>query len=380
MSTTQSTPSPIRLSLALSFLLVIASPMYAWSEVQVQRTDFGTTESGEPIDLFTLNNANGMQVQVMTYGATLVSVRVPDREGNLDDVNLRLDRCEDYLKGHPLFGSTVGRFANRIANAEFKLDGETYALTKNSGGNHIHGGATGFQKLNWRAESVSRDEIAGVRLTHTSPDGHEGYPGTLEVTVVYWLNESNDLTIDYTASTDRPTHINLTNHAYWNLAGIGSGDVTGHHLQINAASYLESGEKRIPTGQILPVAGTPFDFVETQTIGARLSETDGGYDHCYVIDTIDGRRLIPIATAYEPTSGRVMNVATTQPGVQLYTANGLSDRFSFDGKPYGKYHGFCLETQHYPDTPNHENFPTTVLRPGETFRETTRYSFGVRPL
>ena len=345
---------------------------------QVRKTLFGKTAEGEAVDLYTLTNAGGMRVQVMTLGATLVSVEVPDREGKLENVNLRLDSLEDYLKGHPLFGSVVGRFANRIKGGTFTLDGVEYRLATNSSGNHIHGGKRGFQKLVWNGAAARSGEGAAVELTQVSPDGHEGYPGKLSVKVTYRLTDDNELRIEYEATTDKPTILNLTNHAYWNLAGAGSGDGLGHSLMLNADRYLPSDAKKIPTGEQKKVEGTPMDFRKPKTIGARIGDVPGGYDHCYVLNKKGGGEPELAARAVDPESGRVMEVFTTEPGAQLYTANGLGARYKTRGRPYGPHHGFCLETQHFPNSPNEPSFPTTVLRPGETYRQTTIHKFSVQ--
>ena len=344
----------------------------------VTRSTFGQMPDGTEVLLFTLANAAGLEAKVMTYGATLVSVKAPDRRGNLDHITLHLDSLEDYLAGHPLFGSVVGRYANRIAGARFTIDGVEYPITPNAGGNHIHGGKLGFQKIVFEAKPFFEDDVAGVHLSHTSPDGHEGYPGTLDTTVTYSLTNNGSLIMAYVAHTDKPTHLNLTNHAYWNLAGAGSGDVLGHVLMLNADRYLPSDDRRMPLGNIEPVAGTPMDFTEPETIGARVDRVQGeNYDHCYVLNKESGKRLSLAAKVMEPKTGRVMEVYTTQPGVQLYTAKGLNGRLGADGKSYGPYHGFCLETQHYPDSPNRPAFPSTVLRPGETYEQVTIHKFSV---
>ncbi|MBN2475231.1 MAG: galactose mutarotase [Pirellulales bacterium] len=351
----------------------------ARGENRWQKSVFGTMPDGTAIERYTLTNSHGLEVQVMTYGATLTSVKVPDRDGKLQNVTLYLDRFEDYLRGHPLFGSVVGRYANRIAGATFTLDGRKYPLSPNAGANHIHGGRQGFATIVFQAEPLHEPGSAGVVLSHTSPDGHEGYPGTLKVQVVYQLNDDNELRMRYTAETDKPTHANLTNHAYWNLAGAGTGDVLEHVLLLNADRYLPADAQKIPTGQLAAVRGTPMDFTRPQTIGSRLEQVEGAnYDHCYVLNKTPGERLSLAARVAEPKSGRVMEVFTTQPGVQLYTAKGLNDRLKAAGGPYGPYHGLCLETQHFPDSPNRADFPSTVLRPGETYREVTVHKFSVQ--
>ncbi len=344
----------------------------------IQKSIFGHMPDGTPVDLYTLTNSSGMRITVMTYGATITSVYVPDRDGQSANVTLFLDTCDDYLRGHPLFGSVVGRFANRLAGASFTLDGVEYRLTPNAGANHIHGGKESFQKLLWQAESVQRQGAVGVRLTHSSPDGHEGYPGKLDVTVLYELTDENELRMEYTAQTDKPTHLNLTNHAYWNLAGAQSGEILDHVLTLNADAYLPVDDRKIPTGEIRSVAGTVMDFREPHRIGERIQDVEGqNYDHCYVLNKPPGERLAQAARVVDPKSGRVMEVFTTQPGVQFFTAKILTDRWRAGGKPYGPYHGLCLETQHYPDSPNRPAFPSTVLRPGETYHEVTIHRFRV---
>ena len=295
--------------------------------LRVTASRMGETAEGEPVERYTMTNAAGMEVRVMTYGATLIGVDVPDRNGEIRNVTLYLESLDDYLAGHPLFGSVVGRYANRIAGARFAIDGVEYPITPNAGQHHIHGGHQGFQKLVWRAEPVQGDSFVGVRLTHTSPDGTEGYPGTACVQVTYKLTANNELHLDYEATTDKPTHVNLTNHAYWNLAGAGSGDVLQHELTLYADRYLPTDGQKIPTGELRPVEGTPLDFRQPTKIGARIQQVEGeNYDHCYVVNGKNGERLVPVARVVEPRSGRTMEVFSTKPGVQLYTAKGLKAR------------------------------------------------------
>lgn len=345
--------------------------------MNVEKEVIGKTEDGVDVEQYTLTNDHGMRVTLITYGAILTSVEVPDRDGRLENVTLYVDSLDDYLAGHPLFGAVVGRFANRIAGAKFMLDGREVHVTPNAGGNHIHGGRESFDKLVWRAEPVRGDGFVGARLRHTSPDGHEGYPGELAVVVTYTLDNDNQLKIDYTAQTDKPTHLNLTNHAYWNLAGADSGNILDHVLVLNADRYLPSDDRLIPLGELKPVRGTPMDFTEPHTLGERIDQVGKGYDHCYVLNKTEGQRVSLAAKVVEPVSGRVMEVFTSQPGVQLYTANHLGAKHSRQGKPYEKHNGFCLETQHYPNSPNEPEFPSTVLRPGETFHEVTIHKFSV---
>lgn len=329
---------------------------------EVQKQLFGTMPDGQAVNLYTLRNGQGLEAQVMTLGATLVTVRAPDRSGKVQPVTLYRRSLAEYLKGHPLLGSIVGRYANRIAHARFAIDAVTYSLEANAGKHHIHGGRRGFQWLLWHAEPVSDDRSAGVRLELVSPDGQAGYPGTLRATVLYRLTADNQLVMDYTATTDKPTHVNLTNHAYWNLTGSESEDVLGHILQLDADHYLPADDALIPSGEIRRVRGTPLDFSRPAPIGSRVEQLSRKYyDDCYVLNKKPGQGLSRAARLVEPKSGRTMEVWTTQPGMQLYTGN----RF-----------GVCLETQHYPDSPNKPAFPSTLLRPGQTYHQTTVHKFG----
>lgn len=347
------------------------------SKATVAKVVVGKMPDGADVHEYTLTNVHGLEAKVLAYGATLTTVKVPDKDGKFESVTLYLDSFEDYLAGHPLFGSVVGRFANRIAGAQFKIDGVTYKVTPNAGQNHIHGGQEGFHKILWQADSFRERDAVGVILRHTSGDGNEGYPGKLDVIVTYTLRNDNELVMDYQAVTDKPTVLNLTNHAYWNLAGAGSGDVLDHILMLKAESYLPSDQAKIPTGEIKPVKGTVMDFTTPQTVGSRIKQVDGeNYDHCYVLGESKRPRLF--ARVVEPVSGRVMEVFTTQPGVQLYTAKHLNSKLKTSNFAYGPYHGLCLETQHYPDAPNKPNFPSAVLRPGETFKHTTIHKFSVQ--
>jgi len=332
-------------------------------KLRVEKQRFGNMPDGTAVDLYTLTNARGLEAKVMTLGATLTTVKTPDRHGRLDVITLHKDSLEGYVRGHPLFGSVVGRFANRIAGARFTLDGVEHQVTPNAGEHHIHGGGRqdAFHWQVWKGRAIEEENAVGVELSLISPDGQAGYPGRLEVTVVYKLTADDRLVIDYTARTDKPTHVNLTNHAYWNLAGSDAEDMLGHVLLLNADHYLPSDEAKIPTGEVRPVEGTVMDFTTPKPIGSRLEHVERGcYDHCYVLNKKPGERLSLCARAVEPKSGRVMEVRTTQPGVQLYTGN---------------RRGFCLETQHYPNSPNEPKFPTTVLRPGQTYHEVTIHKF-----
>lgn len=351
----------------------------------VRREVFGKMPDGAEVHRFVLDNGRGLEAAVMTYGATLTTLSAPDRDGKPEVVTLYLDTFEDYLRGHPLFGSVVGRYANRIANARFAVDGTEYPLEPNARPHHIHGGNKApFHKALWKAEASKDGGDAAVKFTHVSRDGEGGYPGTVEASVTYRLTHENALAMEYEAKTDKPTHVNLTNHAYWNLAGAGSGDVLGHVLTLHADRYLLADAAKIPTGEVAAVKDTAMDFTRPEPVGSRIKQVEGeNYDHCYVLNRKEGKEgearhaSHPCARLVDPKSGRVMEVETTQPGVQLYTARGLNDRLKGGGKPYGPYHGVCLETQHYPDSPNKPAFPTTLLRPGQAYRHVTVHRFGV---
>ncbi|HEY3900735.1 MAG TPA: aldose epimerase family protein [Chthoniobacter sp.] len=329
-------------------------------------------------DVFTVTNSHGLRAKLTNWGAGLMEMHVPDRQGNLDDVTLGFDTVEEYFNAHPHFGVTTGRFANRIARGEFRLDGLMHKLAANNGANHLHGGPTGFHARFWKSESI----MNGVRFTYTSADGEEGFPGTLKVAVTYTLTDEDELRIDYEATTDRPTVLNLTNHAYWNLAGASAGSILDHELVLHARHFVPVDDAGIPTGSVAPVAGGPMDFTEAKTLRRdfdQLHGNPGGYDHCYVIDEASEGALTLAASAYESGSGRVLEILTTEPGIQLYTGNFLNGSvIGKGGHAYRKNEGFCLETQHFPDSPNHPGFPSTVLRPGQVFRSTTVHRFSVR--
>jgi aldose 1-epimerase len=344
-----------------------------------EQTDFGKTKDGKEVHLFTLSNGRGMTVKLIDYGATLIGVEVPDKNGKIANVTLGFPTLAGYLERHPYFGSTVGRYGNRIAGGKFKLDGKEYTLATNNGPNHLHGGIKGFDAVLWKAEPLAGGNPA-VKFTYTSPDGEEGYPGKLDVAVTYTLTPNNELRIDYEAKTDKPTVVNLTNHAYWNLGGAGSGTILDHELTLTADKYLPIDDTSIPTGKPAEVKGTPFDFTETHTIGERIEDVKKdphktkGYDHCYVLRGQDGK-LALAATVKDPKSGRVMEILTTEPGVQLYCGNFLGGGAGEAG--YKQHEAFCLETQHYPDSPNQPAFPSTTLKPGETYQSTTVHKFSV---
>lgn len=345
----------------------------------VIRAPFGTTADGTPVEIFTLRNENGVEVSVMSYGAAIKSIRTPDRNGAFTDITLGFDTLDGYLGEHPYFGAVLGRYANRISLGRFTIDGIGHRLAMNSGPNHLHGGVRGFDKYVWQAEELGGNS---VRFSRVSPDGEEGYPGNLQVAVAYSLTNYNELIVEYQAVTDLPTHVNLSQHTYFNLAGPGS-DVLGHELTINADRYTPVDRSSIPNGLLAPVAGTPFDFRTPTPIGARIAakhpqiEHGRGYDHNFVLNRT-GHTLEFAARVVEPASGRVLEVATTEPGVQLYTGNFLDGTIhGKGGVAYGRFAGFCLETQHYPDSPNKPDFPSTVLRPGDTYSSRTVFKFDV---
>ena len=337
---------------------------------------FGKTPDGQEVDLYIMTNTNGITAKITNYGAILVSLEVPDKNGKLADITLGFDTLEGYIKGHPYFGATVGRYANRIGGAKFKLNDVEYQLAANNGPNHLHGGIKGFDKVVWKAEYVLADsDGAKVKLSYLSKDGEEGYPGNLTCTVTYTLTKDDELKINYEAETDKPTVINLTNHSYWNLAGQGNGDILGHELMLNADMYTPVDEGLIPTGEIKRVKDSPMDFTKPMIIGSRIAQVEGGYDHNYVLNS-GGGTLALRARIYEPTSGRFMEIHTVEPGVQFYTGNFLDGSITGKaGKVYNKHYGFCLETQHFPDSPNKPDFPSVVLKPGDKYTTVTVHKF-----
>jgi aldose 1-epimerase len=333
--------------------------------------NFGTTTAGEEVTLFELTGESGVKAQLLDYGALLHSVSMPDRDGKADEITLGFTSLSSYEENPPYFGATVGRFGNRIAKGEFELDGKAYSLARNDGENHLHGGVEGFHKRLWSAEASEGASGSNVTFRLVSPDGDESYPGTLNVRVTYSLDDAGRLSIDYEATTDHATPINLTNHAYWNLAGAGSGNVGAQVLSLAADRYLEVDDALIPTGKIADVVGTPFDFATAPTaIGARMDEV-GGYDLCYVLADAPRQQPVLAASVTDPVSGRGLRILTTEPGIQLYTAIHLPSVDVIGEGPFAKYGAFCLEAQHFPDSPNQPSFPSTTLRPGETYRQTT---------
>ena len=354
---------------------------------RVTTTLFGTLPSGDSVDAFTMTNAHGLQLRAMDYGAIVVSLRTPDRAGRMGDIVLGFDTIDGYLKSSPYFGAIAGRYANRIAKARFALDGKTYHLAANNGPNALHGGVRGFDKVLWRATTGADSDAVHVVFSYTSVDGEEGYPGTLRAQVTYTLTERNELVVDYEATTDKATPVNLTQHSYFNLGGDGSGDVLAQVLTLNADRYTPIDSTFIPTGEIASVAGTPFDFRAPTAIGARINaahpqiRNGNGYDHNFVLTReAKDTGLVHAARVVDPGSGRTLDVATTEPGVQFYTGNFLDGTITGKaGHVYQRRAGFCLETQHFPDSPNEPRFPTTILRPGETYRSRTVFTFGVVP-
>ncbi len=351
----------------------------------VDKRRFGKLKSGTPVDLFTLTNKNKLEAKITNYGGIITSLKVPDCRGKLGDIVLGFDDLEGYLGEHPYFGATIGRYANRIAHGLFELDGEEVILAKNNGENHLHGGVKGFDKRLWQAEPLLQESRCGLRLQYESADGEEGYPGNLSVTMTYWLTDRDELRIDYRAITDKPTVVNLTNHSYFNLKDCGAGHILDHRLLIHADAFTPVNDNLIPTGELRPVDQTPFDFGLPMAIGERIHDERkqlqraGGYDHNYIINGQAGE-LRPAAEVFEPNSGRLLTVLTTEPGMQFYSGNFLDG--SIMGKnrtAYHKRHGFCLETQHYPDSPNHVQFPTTRLDPNETYLSSTVFAFSCRP-
>ena len=349
----------------------------------ITKASFGKTAEGAPVDLYTLKNASGMEVAVATFGGRIVSLKAPGRNGQFTDVVLGFDNMEGYLGEHPYFGALVGRYGNRIAKGQFKLDGKTYKLAINNGVNALHGGLKGFDKVVWTAREVPGGDPS-VELTYVSKDGEEGYPGSLTEKVTYSLTAANELKIEYSATTDKDTVVNVTNHSYFNLAGQGHGDILSHVLQLNAAKFTPVDAGLIPTGELKNVEGTPFDFRQPTVIGSRINAEDeqikrgGGYDHNFVVDGSAGTLRLA-ARVSEPTSGRMLEVSTTEPGVQFYTGNFLDGTVKGKGGvAYAKRTGFCLETQHFPDSPNHPDFPTTALKAGAEYNSTTVFKFSVQ--
>jgi len=373
---------------ALLFLGAMTRFPYPTADAKpkMQKQAFGKIQDGQSVDLYTLTNKYGMTVAISNFGGTLVSMKVPDRDGKLGDVVLGYDNPADYENGKAHFGGTIGRYANRIAHGKFTLDGAVYTLPLNNGENTLHGGIRGFDKHVWTAKDVSSSAGEALELNYVSKDGEEGFPGTLAVKVVYTLlGDENAVRIDYTATTDKDTVLNLTNHSYFNLSGQGNGDILQQQLTLYASQFTPVDAALIPTGKLQDVHNTPFDFLHPMAIGVRIDMNDQqlklgrGYDHNWVLDKRSPSSLSPAARAYDPQSGRVLEVSTTEPGMQFYTGNFLDGTdHGKNGKVYGYRSAFCLETQHFPDSPNHKDFPATLLKPGQTFRSTSIYNFSVQ--
>ncbi len=370
------------LILLLLFIPAIAIFARPAAKPGVQAQTFGTHE-GKPITLYTLTNSHGVEVRVMNYGGIIVSIRVPDREGRFADVILGHDTLEGYIPNPPYLGAIVGRYANRIANGTFTLEGKTYRLPKNDGPNTLHGGTTRtFDRVVWDGEALKN----GVAFMYLSKEGEEGFPGNLKVKVTYTLTDANAIIIDYGATTDKATPINVSQHSYFNLAGEGNGDILNHEVMINADRFTPVDKNLIPTGELRPVKGTPLDFTRPTTIGARINDNyeqlvlGRGYDHNFVVNRKPSQNdMVLAARVHEPTSGRTLEVWTTQPGIQFYTGNFLDGSVvGKQGHAYKRRYGFCLETQHFPDSPNHPDFPTTILKTGEVFHETTVFRFSAK--
>ena len=364
--------------------MILLLNLNAYGQAKVKKESFGKTFDGQDADIYSLTNSGGAEVKITNDGGIVTSLKVPDRNGKLDDIVLGFDNLDAYLKGHPYFGAIIGRYGNRIAKGRFTLHGVEYKLAVNNGENHLHGGIKGFDKVVWNAKPRKLANGAALELTYLSKDGEEGYPGNLSVKVVYTLTNANELKIEYSATTDKDTVVNLTHHSYFNLAGQGNGDILNHRLFINAARFTPTDAGSIPTGELRSVRGTPFDFTRATTIGARINQDyeqlrlGKGYDHNFILNGMMGT-LRRSARVYEPNTGRVMEVWTTEPGMQLYSGNFLDGTLTGkNGKVYQQRYGFCLETQHYPDSPNKPNFPNTVLRKGGRYHTITIYKFSVQ--
>jgi len=375
---------PNRSLSSIFFCLVLLLSVSYVNAQKITKVSFGKTADGASVDIYTLTNRGGMEARITNYGAIVVSLTAPDRDHKFADVVLGFNDLESYLKGHPYFGAIVGRYGNRIAKGRFTLNGVEYKLAVNNGENHLHGGIKGFDKVVWTAKSMRTKVGPAVSLTYLSKDGEEGYPGNLTVKVVYTLTNNNELRIDYTESTDKDTVANVTHHSYFNLAGEGNGDILNHQVTLKANRFIPTDAGSIPTGELRNVQGTPFSFLKPTAIGERINQADQqlefgkGYDHTWVVNGRAGT-LRQAASVYESTTGRVMDVWTTEPGVQFYTGNFLDGTLTGkSSKLYPHRSGFCLETQHYPDSPNQRKFPTTTLRKGAVHKSTTIYRFSAK--
>lgn len=366
-------------SLAFSFAGCSMGPNTApqtFASPTISQRQFGVTRSGVKVDEFTLSSGTGVTTSIITYGGIVRTLQIPDRNGKSADIVLGFDNLLPYEERHPYFGTLTGRFANRIAKGSFMLDGKRYSLAVNNGPNHLHGGLQGFDRAVWNARTATKPDSASLILSHVSPDGDEGYPGELSVEVTYTLSSNNTLRIDYTATTTKPTPVNLTSHSYFNLAGHSAGDVLNQKIEIHADRIVAVDDTLIPTGELQPILSTPFDFQKPRAIGDRIAEVAPGYDHTYVLENSLGFRRA--AYAWDPDSGRALEVVTSEPGVQFYTGNFLDgSQRGKGGVAYQKHAGFCLETQHFPDSVNQPSFPSAILRPGERYQQSTVFKFGV---
>jgi aldose 1-epimerase len=372
----------VLLAATLSVSLAGCHTQERGTKMSIKKAEFGKTKQGEVAYIYTLTNANGCEVRITNYGGIVVSLKVPDKTGKLADVVLGYETLDKYIEKSPYFGALIGRYGNRIGKGKFTLNGKEYTLAVNNGPNHLHGGIVGFDKVMWRAKEIRKPEGIGLELTYLSKDGEEGYRGNLSATVRYLWTNDNELRIDYAATTDQPTVVNLTNHSYFNLTC--KGDILGHELMIDADKFTPVDEGLIPTGELRNVAGTPMDFRKATAIGTRIEQQDEqlkfglGYDHNWVLNR-SGGSLRMVARVHEPTTGRVLEVHTTEPGLQFYCGNFLDGTITGKyGRVYQKRNGFCLETQHFPDSPNKPNFPSTVLKPGEKHTSTTIYKFATK--
>ena len=353
------------------------------NKMSVNSAPFGKTKEGQDVTAWTLKNANGLTAVILNFGGVLYAMETPDRDGKFANISCHYPTIPEYQEIRPYFGSLVGRYGNRIAKGKFTVDGKEYNVPCNNGENALHGGLKGFDQVIWDVEPFSAENEVGLKLTYTAKDGEEGYPGNLSMIVTYTLNNNNELIIDYVATTDKATPVNLTNHTFWNLAGFNAGSILDHELQLAADRYLPTDAGLIPTGEIASVEGTPLDFRTAKPIGKDIAKVvepqfNGGYDHCLVLPEKKAGEMSFCALAYDPKSGRTMEISTTEPAVQFYSGNFLDGTTAIDGYKYSKQTAFCLETQHYPDSPNHAEFPNTILRPGETYRHTTIHKFAVK--
>jgi len=364
--------------------LLCGTAFCAGNKLKIEKKVFGQTPCGQNVNLYTLSNANGIKIGVMDYGASLISAVVPDNKGKFEDIAIGYDNFDSYVCNNGYFGGIVGRFGNRIANGRFKLDGTEYILNTNNNGQHLHGGIKGFNAVMWSSESFENATGVGVKFTYLSKDGEEHYPGNLNVTAVYTLTNDNELKIDYTATTDKATPINLTQHGFWNLAGAGNGDILKHEMMINADKFTPVDKFLIPSGELRDVKNTPMDFTQPTAIGTRIDNEDrqlkfgGGYDHNWVLNKTDDL-LTPACRVFEPTSGRVLEVYTTEPAMQFYSGNYFDGTVTGrGGKVYNYRCAMAIEPQHFPDSPNQPKFPNTILRPGETYKSQTVYKFSCK--